>query len=249
MARKEVQDAIETSVSHFVSKGYLESEISAVVEFDPRFHNDDYISESYKLRIYAYTPNVDGQTLYIDYSYHYTDRDYTKDRNEEGLKVKAIIEQHFAEMKHIEEQKKAAEQQNKDAEKLAEAQAKENMRQWALQNGTELLKLRIEENMNWYDLANTEYFASIMPDEFIELDEPDDTWEIKNATVEQIKALREVKKYYPSARLMRYKYDLQTEDNADYYYENDEDRYEHKDVIQINLKSISGEEKYFEKEL
>jgi hypothetical protein len=95
--------------------------------------------------------------------------------------------------------------------------------------------------MNWFQLANDEYFKSIMPDGFILIDTPDESWEIKNAELYQIIALREIKRIYTTAKLMRYKYDLQTDD--------DDDIYEHKYVITIELKSLSGEKKIFGKEI
>jgi hypothetical protein len=143
-------------------------------------------------------------------------------------------------MSCIEEDKKEKEQ-NKIAEQQAKDKAKEDLKQWALKNGSELLKLRIEENMNWFQLANDEYFKSIMPDGFILIDTPDESWEIKNAELYQIIALREIKRIYTTAKLMRYKYDLQTDD--------DDDIYEHKYVITIELKSLSGEKKIFGKEI
>lgn len=88
----------------------------------------------------------------------------------------------------------------KQAEAAAEAAVKEAgkqaLKEWALQNGSELLKARIEENMNWYELANKEYFESIIPEGFSRHsnDDYDSCWPYNNPTLEHIKELREARK-------------------------------------------------------
>lgn len=136
--------------------------------------------------------------------------------------------------------------EKEDRGKAEKEALKEAIKRWGIENGTELLKLRIEENMNWYQLANDEYFLSITPKGFINMEEPEESWLIKNADIGQIKTLREVRVNYPDALLKRYKYDMSEGDDD---YENDDDRYQHKDVIAITLKSISGEERIVEKEI
>lgn len=73
---------------------------------------------------------------------------------------------------------------------------KENMKAWALQNGSELLKARIEENMNWLELAENEYDQSRMPEGFQYKNEDnfDSCWDYKNPTLEHIQSLREARK-------------------------------------------------------
>lgn len=147
-------------------------------------------------------------------------------------------------IRQIENELKLEKQQQKqEAEKVKE-NMKENLRQWALQNGTPLIKARIEENMNWISLANDEYFASILPEGFVCLKVPDEDWLIYNATLEQIEELRKVRVDYPDARLERYKYVTK----GDREYEED-DSIEHKDVISIKLTSFDGSFIKFEKVL
>lgn len=86
------------------------------------------------------------------------------------------------------------------AEKAAIAAEKEAKKQqlkaWALANGSELLKARIEENMNWVEMADKEYDYSRMPDGFDYKDEDDydSCWDYNNPTLEHINLLREARK-------------------------------------------------------
>ena len=93
----------------------------------------------------------------------------------------------------------------KDAEIAAEKAAieakkeakKQELKAWALANGSELLKARIEENMNWFEMANEEWFKSVCPEGFSEHDdsEYDSCWDYKNPTMEHIVQLREARKH------------------------------------------------------
>lgn len=98
--------------------------------------------------------------------------------------------------------KTTQEKQNKEFEKNEEKNKlkeikKEELRKWGLDNGSDLLKARIEENFNWQELANDEYFQSICPENFQlheECDDYDECWNYNNPTLEHINALREAKK-------------------------------------------------------
>ena len=59
-----------------------------------------------------------------------------------------------------------AKKQKEEDAKTAHLENVESLKKWALVNATELVKLRIEEDMNWYELALDEYFASILPTGF-----------------------------------------------------------------------------------
>lgn len=134
--------------------------------------------------------------------------------------------------------------EKEEAEYAAKVQAKENLKTWALANGSDLVKARIEENMNWLQLANDEYFESIKPEGFDDLPSYDEKWEIKNATLEQLAALREVRKDFPNAELVRYKYI--TKGNYEY---GESNNIEHVDVIRVKVTSLDGSTKLFEKVL
>lgn len=87
----------------------------------------------------------------------------------------------------------AAEEEAIAAEKEAK---KQELKAWALANGSELLKARIEENMNWVELADKEYDHSRMPEGFDYKDEDDydSCWDYNNPTLEHINVLRESRK-------------------------------------------------------
>lgn len=139
---------------------------------------------------------------------------------------------------HVEKEKQ------KQIESAAKEYGKELLKSWAYEHGSELLKARIQEGMNWLQLADDEYLQYILPAGCECLDAPSDDWTIKNATLEQITALREFRQsvfpqpgvVHGSIELVRYKY---------------EDEYEkrHVDVIRFRMRSLSGTEKTFEKVL
>lgn len=90
-----------------------------------------------------------------------------------------------------------------EAKTAAENAEKEAFRQWAVENGSELLKARIAGNFNWQQVALAEWFLVHTPEGFACEEAPEKSWEIKNPTLEQMTAL----KSYPTASLMRYKYE------------------------------------------
>lgn len=103
--------------------------------------------------------------------------------------VLAKIDKLVAEYQQQSELKKQEEEQLKEAKK-------QGLRTWALENGSELLKARIEESMNWVELAEKEHDRSRMPEGFDYKDEDDydSCWDYKNPTLEHISALREARK-------------------------------------------------------
>lgn len=132
-----------------------------------------------------------------------------------------------------EKEKNRAEKEKNDSIKL-QNEGKDKLKKWGIENGSDLLKARIQENMNWYSMANSEYLLSICPKNFfLDKEEYDESWEIKDATLEQIKELREAKKIDPDAKLIRYKYIIR--DKEQY-----EDEITHNDYVAIDLNSIDG---------
>lgn len=121
---------------------------------------------------------------------------------------------------------------------------KEKLKNWAKLNASELVKLRIEENMNWFDLADFENVCSIKPDGFepiemlIDDEKYAENFEIKNPTIEQLKALQEAKKHYSAYNptLTRFKF----VEPANEYNEDGIDIVTHKDVITIIIRSIAN---------
>lgn len=85
---------------------------------------------------------------------------------------------------------------DKEVDILNKETKKQELKAWALAHGSELVKARIEENMNWLELADKEYDRSRMPEGFDYKDEDDfdSCWDYKNPTLEHINALREARK-------------------------------------------------------
>lgn len=139
------------------------------------------------------------------------------------------------------------EKKRKDAELLRlKEEGKEKLKSWAQANGTVLLKARIEENLNWFTLANTEFFQSVLPDGFGEVPDGfvDDEGVWDNASLEAIQKVREIreqmksKDYFVDVKPYFRKYEVE-----DYDY--DEDRYDNIYSVDITLRSPALVEKTF----
>ena len=118
---------------------------------------------------------------------------------------------------------------------------KESLRQWAIKNGSEFLKLRIEENFNWLELARQEYALSVLPDGFTindpaELQNYIEQWDYNNPNVAEMGIIKDIRKKFPQANLRRYKY--VTDIGGEYYDEND--RIWHVNYIEFELEVLDG---------
>ena len=148
--------------------------------------------------------------------YYYYESGYyngkpTKISKEEEEKLMKIISLKSAEIAA----KKAAAEAEKEAKK-------QELKDWALENGSELLKARIEENMNWVELASQEYDHSRMPEGFDYKDEDDydSCWDYKNPTLEHISALRKARKneVFESVELRKCRKTDEDGDKTFYYF-------------------------------
>jgi len=81
----------------------------------------------------------------------------------------------------------------KEEEEKREKAGQQVLLDWARKNGSELLLARIEENLHWQKLAESEFFNSICPDGYEKI-EVDDEGERTNPQLEEIKELRKMKK-------------------------------------------------------
>jgi len=93
------------------------------------------------------------------------------------------------------EQEKAEREAAKIASEEKAKASKELLKSWALANGSDLLKARIEENLNWFEMANDEWLASVCPEGFMIYDEDnfDSCWDYNNPTLEHINEMREAR--------------------------------------------------------
>lgn len=123
------------------------------------------------------------------------------------------------------------------AERVARKEAIEN---WARENGSPLLRGRLEIGANWRTLAQEEYADSYadgytnLTATFPEWSDVDD-WPIKNPTLEQIEILKTERAIHPSANLRRYKVCSRSEDCY------------HISVVEIQVVCPDGETLYRQK--
>lgn len=242
--KEKIDDKKEELITYFMNKGYQENEVNLTLLIEQNRH---YLTISADLIAKC---DETERSEYINNSIN-----YSKKNSSNTKETNAAIEKIQLHLNSEKEKKEKIEKEKKQYEDFC----KENLRMWAYENGSELVKARIQENMNWFDLANTEYFNSILPDGCVSLDGPNADWEIKNATLEQIKALQDFRNsIFPnpfygqhevierikesqknpapgviqgSIKLMRYKYEGS----------------HHADVIQFQMRSLSGNTKTFEK--
>lgn len=124
-------------------------------------------------------------------------------------------EQRMSELIKQAEQKKASlkaeadkTRRERERKEIKKQEQKEKLKNWAQENGSELLKLRIKHDQNWHDLAAYEYGLSILPDFDDDQGGYDDWWLINNATVDQLKMIDDLSQKYEgiSFHLERCKY-------------------------------------------
>ncbi len=105
----------------------------------------------------------------------------------------------------------------KDKEDAIEA-GRNELRQWAEKEGSELLKLRIKHGQNWLNIAQEEYaIAHTVGFGFWEYDAVDDDWDVKNATLEQLQELEKAQAENPNCeiKITRSKF-IQEDPHGDY---------------------------------
>ena len=142
------------------------------------------------------------------------------DNENPGIK-EYIDEYHRGKLMAIAEEKRKEEIKREKNKKL-----EGDLRDWAMVNGSELLTARIQHGQNWKQLAREEYALSRVPDGTLEIEEATEDWEIKNATLEQLRRLEELEKKYQNfpVGMRRYKY------------KNDDEDYERRDYFIVSVK-------------
>ncbi len=121
-----------------------------------------------------------------------------------------------------------AEKTRVKAEAAAKSEAEKAMLgAWVDEHGSELVQLRKEDGYNWVKMALEEWVMAHVPEGWALLEgDPDSRYKINNPSLNQIKALREIKKIDPKAELMRY-----VEGNDDSTEDDDDDS--GKDMIDV----------------
>jgi hypothetical protein len=95
-----------------------------------------------------------------------------------------------------EEQERKLRQEAEEQERKRKERERgiENLRAWAIENGSELLRARIEEGFEWIDLAKKEYALQFLSDfEIVSLPREGEIKERNKPSIEEINALRSVR--------------------------------------------------------
>ena len=124
------------------------------------------------------------------------ENDYLIGRRELSDEMKERVKYHVDRIKATIEAKKQAEIEANRKENAEKEAKKQELKAWALKNGSALLVARIEENMNWVALAENEYDHSRMPEgyDYRDEDDYDSCWDYNNPTLEHIEELRNARK-------------------------------------------------------
>lgn len=103
----------------------------------------------------------------------------------------------------------------KESERLAKQQkheaAVDALRDWAIENGSELLKLRIKHGQNWQCLAEDEWaIAHSEGFDAWEIEGYDDRWPVNNATLDQLRLLEKSQEENPKheIEIHRFKFNV-----------------------------------------
>lgn len=114
-------------------------------------------------------------------------------------------------------------EKEKSEKLIAVEKGKEELKEWAVRNGSDLLKGRAANNFNWLEIAQKEWALAnskgLDPDfDEKQLDKADNCWEVKNPTLEQINAFELAKKENPDSKIgvQRYKFINLYYDEVDY---------------------------------
>lgn len=124
---------------------------------------------------------------------------------------------HFAKI----EQEKAEKNAKTKAREEKIREAREKLLDWAKQNGSELLKLRIKHNQNWQTMANVEWaMANTKGFSEWEYDKEEDQWNVNNATINQLKQMEKAvaENPYMEVEMIRCKFMSDDQDHDSEYY-------------------------------
>jgi hypothetical protein len=114
------------------------------------------------------------------------------------------MKEHYLQLKKVKDEKDAAEKAQKAA---AEKAARETLRTWAIENGSDLLKLRIKHEQNWMQLAQTEWaIAHSAGFDVWDYTDNDDSWPVNNATIDQLKAMEAAEAENPDHNIEIHRY-------------------------------------------
>jgi hypothetical protein len=137
-----------------------------------------------------FRPNRNKKDDTIEMLYEYVQSPALAEKIE-SVKKEFIALKEEAKRKADEEAKKTA----------AKAAFKERLFTWSLEHGSDLLKLRIKYEQNWFGLASVEWAQSLVPDFTDEVLDSKDEWKVKNATLEQLKELEAAEAKYPDIEI------------------------------------------------
>lgn len=199
MLKKEKLDVEENIKSFLNSKAYLRLWSTGIYEDGSGSFDVEHIENQYNLNVDKYGP-----------------LSYSLEEIKKG--IDRAINLHKKRKEKKEQEKKEKEAVNL-ALKEVKNEAKEDLKNWSLNYGSELLKLRIKHDQNWVEIAEKEWSLNSLP-EFHERDEEflDNEWDIKDANVEQLKQLENFKEKYKnldcSFELVRTKF---IEESENYY--------------------------------
>lgn len=174
----EEKSEIEKAIDQFIKGGTMRIFGNGIYnDFSGYFHLEE-LQKNYESKVKNY-----GE-LSVSF-------DQIRDKANEYLSLK--VEHNQKRKEKFDAEKKQAENKKKEVEAK-----KENLRQWAIQNGSDLVKLRIKHCQNWESLATIEWAKAHSTgfDEW-EYDESDDDWGVNNATIEQLQALETAKSENP----------------------------------------------------
>ena len=137
--------------------------------------------------------------------------------------------------------KEAADREAVEEKRKAMTEAgRKELLAWANDNGSELLKLRIKHNQNWQTIAEAEWAVAhsvgFSPlSELCDI-ENDDSWTVKNGTIEQLKELEKAQEENPNHEITIERMKFVQKDNDEYY----DEAVSHKTFLSCKIKTPVG---------
>lgn len=138
--------------------------------------------------------------------------------------------------KQLKVEQDARKQEEKEQKEKAYKEGKASLENWAKEHGSDLLKLRIQHDQNWLEMAEKEYAISILGEGWEDGPDHKDSYEIKNGSLNLLKKLSELKKQYPGIYFTPYRY---TFDDYDEYGFSEFENYK-QDWISASVPTLYG---------
>ena len=208
-ADEKFENDINAAIESFKANGYADDEITVdrTIEIDGEgngFRAEKMFDGNYRVDITAFvrTPHVSKKVYWYKTNTPLASPDYSRERNEAGAKVLAIMKEHnvavFAEKERLKAVREKADAEARERSKASEAAREKKRLDWIKEHGSERLQLGVEQGHKCIKLYTLERFKHEIAEAVGSADayvlDYDGDVETKDRSCPSLEALQEVKK-------------------------------------------------------